>query len=94
MKNVGTARASPNAPEKPNTATVPRAAPGLTAHPWSYRLSNSFKTEHLKQIKEQGSLFHFMKKQDPQHLKPLEECGTQTNFGSLTFMIFFFIPKH
>lgn len=84
MKNVGTAWPSPNLPEKPNTGTVPREARGPTAHPWSYFLSNSFKTEHLKLMKEQGTLFHLMKKQDQQHLKPPENCGTQTNLGTLT----------
>lgn len=35
--------------------------------------------------------FHSMKKKkkDPQHLKPLEEHGTQTNFSSLTLMNIF-----
>lgn len=85
MKNVGTARASPNPPEKPNTGTVPREAPGLTAHPWGYFLSNSkLSTQNKGRTGISASL-----NEETRSTADLEECGTQTNLGSFTFMILF-----
>lgn len=77
-------------PEKvptPESVPVPRQAPGLTAHPRNYFLSDQL-IQNWKQKKKQGnfSLFYSMKEEDMQHLKPLEEDSTQTNFSSLSLL--------